>query len=185
MARLIMWNLMTLDGYFEGSESWSLDWHMLYWGEELEQWSLEQLRSAGMLLFGRITYQGMAAYWSSAEGEVARYMNSLPKAVFSTTLGEGNWANTQLIASDAIGETARLKRQSDKNLFIFGSASLCATLAAHGLIDEYRIGLCPLLLGRGNPLFKSQAERTRLRLIHAQPLSTGCTILRYAPADRP
>src|SRR5579859_5263165 len=83
MSKLIMWNLMTLDGYFDGAENWALDWHQYAWGEELERMSLEQLRVADMLLFGRVTYEGMATYWKTAQGEVATYMNSLPKAVFS------------------------------------------------------------------------------------------------------
>jgi dihydrofolate reductase len=86
MSKLIMWNLMTLDGFFDGAENWALDWHQYAWGEELERTSVEQLRAADMLLFGRVTYEGMAAYWKTAQGEVATYMNSLPKVVFSRTL---------------------------------------------------------------------------------------------------
>lgn len=79
MRRLIMWNVITLVGYFEGRESWSLDWHEEVWGDELEQFFFEQLRGADMLLFDRVTYEGMAAYWPTAgsEVEVARMMNEL------------------------------------------------------------------------------------------------------------
>jgi dihydrofolate reductase len=67
MSRLIMWNLITLDGFFEGAKSWDLGWHERVWGDELERLSIEQLRSADGLLFGRVTYEGMAAHWPSAE----------------------------------------------------------------------------------------------------------------------
>ena len=83
MARLIVWNLITLDGYFDGTKAWDLEWYP--WGEELEELSLEQLQAAGGLLFGRKTYEGMAHYWSTATGEIAQLMNSIPKGVVSKT----------------------------------------------------------------------------------------------------
>ena len=71
MRKLIMWNLVSLDGFFEGAKSWDLGWHESVWGDELERLSIDQLKSADMLLFGRVTYEGMAGYWSSAKGEIA------------------------------------------------------------------------------------------------------------------
>jgi dihydrofolate reductase len=88
--RLIMWNLVTLEGYFEGPKKWDLDWHEYVWGDELEQLSLEQRKSADALLFGRVTYEGMASYWPTATGEVAEFMNRVPKVVFSRTLGSAD-----------------------------------------------------------------------------------------------
>lgn len=181
MRRLIMWNMVTLDGFFEGLKSWEIDWHEYAWGEELEQLSINQLKSADMLLFGRVTYQGMASHWPSATGEVADFMNSIPKIVFSRTLTEAEWSNTRLVKSNAQDEVASLKQQPGKDLFIFGSAGLSSTLTGNGLIDEYRLGLTPVVLGGGNPLFKPSQERLRLRLLEARPLKSGCVILRYEP----
>src|SRR5215467_9398739 len=124
MGNLIVWNLVTLDGLFEGQRKWEIDWHECVWGEELEQLSIEQLRSADMLLFGRVTYQGMAGYWPSAQGEVADLMNSIPKVVFSRTLEKAEWNNTNLVRAEAEQEVAKLKQQPGKNLLIFGSANL-------------------------------------------------------------
>ena len=76
---------------FRWAENWALDWHQYSWGEELERMSIEQLRAADMLLFGRVTYEGMAAYWKTVQGEVANYMNTLPKAVFARTLEAVDW----------------------------------------------------------------------------------------------
>lgn len=177
-----MWNMVTLDGNFEGPKSWEIDWHEYVWGEELEQFSIEQSRSVGMLLFGRVTYQGMASYWTTAHGEIADFMNSIPKIVFSRTLEKAEWNNTRLVKGNAADEVATLKRQPGKDLFIFGSANLSATLARHGLIDEYRLGLTPVVLGGGNPLFKPSPERMKLKLVDARPLTSGCVILRYQPA---
>src|SRR5688572_29526951 len=97
MRKLIMWNVITLDGYFEGVKNWELPWHEQVWGEELKQFSLEQLKSADMLVFGRVTYEGMAAYWQTARGAIADYMNSLPKVVCSRTLQAADWKHTTLV----------------------------------------------------------------------------------------
>ena len=182
MRHLIMWNLVTLDGYFEGPKPWDIEWHNHIWGEELEQLSLEQARSIGMLLFGRRTYEGMAAYWPSAEGEIAAFMNTVPKVVFSRTLETAGWKNTRLVTNDAANEVARLKQGDGKDLFIFGSADLSATLTRQGLFDEYRLALTPVVLGEGNPLFKTSSQRLPLRLVEARPLKSGGVILRYQPA---
>jgi dihydrofolate reductase len=181
MRNLIMWNLMTLDGFFEGRKSWELDWHNYVWGEELEQISIEQLKSAEMLLFGRVTYQGMADYWTTAKGEIADFMNGLPKVVFSQTLEKAEWNNTRLVKENAAEEVADLKQQPGRNMFIFGSANLCSTLMQHDLIDEYRLCLTPVVLGEGNPLFKPSPERMKLKLLEARPLKSGGVILRYQP----
>ncbi len=181
MRRLIMWNMVTLDGYFEGTKSWDIDWHNRGWGDELEQLSLEQLRSTDMLLFGRVTYQGMAGFWSTQTGEIADFMNNIPKLVFSRTLKTADWNNTRLVRTNAEEEVARLKQQPGNDMFIFGSANLASTLTEKGLIDEYRLGLNPIVLGGGNPLFKPMPHSLPLKLLEARTLKTGCLILRYEP----
>ena len=183
MARLIAWNLMTLDGFMEGPGH-DLSWHMDVWGEELERLSIEQLNTAGALMFGRVTHDLMANYWSNETGDeakVANFMNRLPKYVFSRTLTSSAWANTRVFGSDLAGTVAGLKRETAKDIFIFGSAALCGELIPHGLIDEFRIGICPVLLGSGTPLFKPAAERVKLKLTESRPLSTGMVINRYVP----
>ena len=97
MARLIMWNMMTLDGFVEGPNR-DISWHEDVWGEELEQISIEQLNAAGGLMFGRVTYDLMANYWPGATGEIADFMNASPKYVFSRTLTRSDWNNTQYSA---------------------------------------------------------------------------------------
>jgi dihydrofolate reductase len=181
MRKLVMWNLMSLDGYIEGPNR-AIDWHEYYWGPELEALSKETGWQAGALLFGRVTYELMAGYWPTATGEIADYMNGLPKFVFSRRLKAAGWANTTLLSGDLVEETTRLKQAPGKDIFVFGSADLSANLIEAGLFDEYRIGLSPLLLGAGGPLFKSMSERRKLNLIEARPHSTGVVVLRYAPA---
>ncbi len=180
-----MWNLLTLDGCFEGAKSWELDFHRYVWGDELERLSVDQLRSADMLLFGRVTHEGMATYWQAAKGEVADFMNTLPKVVFSRTLERADWANTKVVKSNLAGEIQEFKRQGQGNIFVFGSADLSAGLMEHGLFDEYRLALVPVLLGRGKPLFGPSLSRLRLKLLETRPLSNGCVILRYEPLKAP
>ncbi len=183
MRNLILWNLITLDGFFEGPKSWDLDWHSLVWGEDLDRLSLDQLKTAGMLLFGRVTYQGMASYWSTAKGEVADAMNAIPKIVFSRTLENAEWNNTRLIKENAVEEIVKLKSEPGKDLFIFGSAALSSAFMQHGLIDQYRLGVVPVVLGGGNPLFKPASHRITMKLIDTKTFSSGFAILRYQPAS--
>jgi dihydrofolate reductase len=176
-----MWNMLTVDGFFEGAKSWDLEWHQPFWGDELERFSLDQLRTTDMLLFGRITYEGMASYWQVAKGDVADFMNHLPKIVVSRTLERADWANTKLVKDNIMAKIEELKRQGDGNIFVFGSGRLCAALMEHGLFDEYRLVIAPVLLGRGKVLFEPDRNELGLKLLEARPLSTGCVILRYEP----
>lgn len=180
--RLIMWNLVTLEGFFEGAKKWDLDWHEYVWGDELEQLSLEQAKTADALLFGRVTYEGMAAYWSTATGAIAEFMNSVPKVVFSKTLATADWNNTRLVREDAAAEVAKLKNVPGKNLYVFGSADLSATLMQHDLFDEYRLCVVPVVLGAGTPLFKPSSEHKRMTLREARQLKSGGIILFYEPS---
>ncbi|MGH7606191.1 MAG: dihydrofolate reductase family protein, partial [Gemmatimonadales bacterium] len=106
MRRLVMWNVQTLDGCFEGKEPWDLAFHEAAWGEELQQFSLEQANEVGTLLYGRATYEGMAKYWTTATGPTADFMNEVPKVVFSRTLDAATWKNSRLVRRDAADEVA-------------------------------------------------------------------------------
>jgi dihydrofolate reductase len=185
MRKLIMWNVITLDGYFEGNQKWNLSFHNTIWGEELEKLSIEQLRSADYLVFGRVTYEGMAAYWTKAEGEtaeqeVAKLMNSIPKIVFSSTLKSADWNNTTLISKNASAEIQKLKEEGGKDIYVFGSANLSETFMNDNLFDEYRIGVAPVILGSGQPLFKQGIASRNLSLVSSQQLSTGGMVLKYS-----
>jgi dihydrofolate reductase len=176
-----MWNLMTLDGCFEGPSSWDLGFHERAWGEEMERMSIEQLDAADTLLFGRVTYEGMASYWQTATGDIADRMNAIAKVVFSGTLPDATWSNARLVRTRAEDEVARLKSEPGNDILIFGSAKLTSSLMQRGLIDEYRIGIAPVVLGAGSPLFKPSPVPANMTLLDARPLKTGAVILRYAP----
>jgi dihydrofolate reductase len=179
MRKLIMWNIITLDGYFEGNQNWDLPFHNVVWGQELEKLSIEQLNSADYLVFGRVTYEGMAAHWTKAEGEIAELMNSIPKIVFSKTLKSAEWNNTTLIRENASAEIKKLKEQGGRDMYVFGSANLSETFVNDNLFDEYRIGIAPVILGGGRPLFAKGIASKNLSLASIQQLLTGGVVLKY------
>jgi dihydrofolate reductase len=183
MRKLIMWNVITLDGYFEGEKNWDLSFHDAVWGPELQKLSLEQLRSADYLVFGRVTYEGMSAYWKKAEGEdneIAKLMNSIPKLVFSRTLKEVDWNNSTLVNGNASAEISALKAQDGKDMYVFGSADLSQTFINDDLFNEYRIGIAPVILGSGRPLFKQGISSRNLSLVSTQTLTPGGVVLKFA-----
>lgn len=178
MRKLIMWNVITLDGYFEGEKPWDLSFHELIWDDEIEQFGIEQLKSADLLIFGKNTYEGMAAHWQTVEDETSKYMNSIRKIVCSSSIQKTDWNNT-VIVHDALAEIPKLKQQGDGNMFVFGSSNLSASLIKNGLFDEFRLLVAPVLLGKGKLLFKSGIPYQQLELLEARPLSTSGVILRY------
>lgn len=164
MRKLIVWTLMTLDGYFEGEEKWDLDFHSLAWGDDLENFILEQTREVGTLLFGRVTYEGMAAHWKNAAGEVADFMNTAEKFVASNRLKETTWANSRILPGTLADSIDTLKQENGKDIFVFGSAELTAALLRYGLVDEFRLGIVPVILGAGTPLFRSENMQQQMKL---------------------
>jgi dihydrofolate reductase len=179
-----MFNLITLDGYFEGTNKWDIAWHQV--DDEFNEFSIDQLNKAGGLIFGRITYQGMANYWPTSNAirddpKVAGLMNSIPKYVFSNTLEKADWNNTQIMKGDAVVELNKLRQQNGKDLFIFGSADLSSTFTKNNLIDEYRIIVNPIVLGAGNPLFKNNGDMLKLKLLSMKPFRNGNVLLYYQP----
>ena len=177
--------MVSLDGYFEGPDC-ELDWHNV--DEEFNEFAIKQLDEADILLFGRITYQMMAGYWPTPmaiedDPIVAGKMNSLRKIVVSKTLKNLDWNNSELIGSkNIIEEITKLRQEAGKNIFILGSAELISTLARHGLIDEFRIMINPVILGKGRSLFKDSKERVHLELLKTKIFQSGNILLSYRPA---
>jgi dihydrofolate reductase len=181
MKKLIMWNVVTLDGCFEGEKPWDLSFHQLVWGPELEALILIQLKEASMLVFGGNTYKGMADYWSKAdesEAKEAPLMNSIAKIVCSKTLEKAEWNNTTIV-HDAESKIRRLKEEEGGPMFVFGSGILSGSLMNAGLFDEIRLCIAPTILGKGRHLFTDKNTQRNLKLLEAKPLANGGVILRY------
>ena len=185
MRKVILFNLVTLDGFFAGPNG-GIDWHNV--DEEFNEFANDQLNSTDGLIFGRVTYQLMASYWpteAAIKGDpvIAEKMNALPKIVFSRTLKTAEWNNTTLIKENIADEILKLKRQPGKDLFVFGSADLASTLTNLGLIDEYRIIVNPVVLGNGKPLFKGIKDKLHLKLVNTKTFRSGNVLLYYQPAN--
>ena len=176
-----MWNVVTLDGCFEGETPWDLSFHELVWGPELEALSITQLQEASVLVFGEHTYKGMADYWPTAEateGAVTPLMNNIAKVVCSKTREKAEWNNTTIVR-DAVGEIKRLKEEEGGPMYVFGSGILSESLMNAGLFDEIRLCIAPTILGKGRHLFTDTNTKHNLNLLEARSLQNGGVILRY------
>jgi dihydrofolate reductase len=190
MARLIVYNSVSLDGYFAGPGG-DLSW--AYMGSDDAEWTAfvaenarRGMKGEGRLLFGRVMYEMMAAYWptpAAAEAlpAVAGGMNAMPKIVFSRTLKQASWQNTTLLDKPLAVEVQRLKK-GPGDIVIFGSGTIVAQLAGEGLIDEYQVVVCPIALGRGRSMFDGLKEPLPMRLSRSRNFRNGKVFLSYEPA---
>ncbi len=181
MAKIIAFDMITLDGYFAGPQG-EIDWHNV--DEEFNEFAIRQLDKFGTLLFGRVTYEFMAGYWPTSaalqdDPVVAGKMNTIPKIVFSKTLEKADWKNTSLVKGDLGQEVRRLQQQAGKDAAIFGSGKLTNALANLGLVDEYRLMVNPVALGQGIPLFQGLHDPLRLKLISSRNFQNGNVLLVY------
>lgn len=186
MQRLTAFNFVTLDGYFQGPNA-DTSWHRH--GAEQDEYAAEALTGGGTLLFGRVTYEMMAGYWTSPAAVksspiVARGMNSAEKIVFSRTLKTVDWNNSRLVKGRIDEEVRKLKEMPGKGMAILGSGSIVTQLAEHGLIDDYQIMVNPIAIGGGASLFKGLTKPLELKLTSTRVFKNGIVLLCYEPADR-
>ncbi len=181
MRKLFAFNMVTLDGFFEGPNR-DISWHNV--DDEFNQFAIEQTSTVGAILFGRVTYVGMASYWptpvaQSNDPVVANLMNTLPKVVFSRTLQNADWNNTRLIKDNVAEEILKMKQEPGNDLAVFGSAELLSGLMQMNLVDEQRVMVNPVLIGSGTPLFKNIAQKVNLKLVKTRTFKSGNVLLYY------
>jgi dihydrofolate reductase len=185
MGKIVVSQFISVDGVVEdpgGSEGtdrggWAFQFER---GAEGDQFKLDEVMQADALLLGRITYEGFAEAWPSRTGDFAEKFNTMPKHVVSTTLGTPSWTNTAVIDSDIEGNVAELRDRYDGDILVNGSARLVAALAKHGLIDEYRLMVFPIVLGSGKRLVPEGSDPAPLELVDTKPAGQ-CLILVYKP----
>jgi dihydrofolate reductase len=181
MRKLILQMLVSVDGLYEGPNK-EIDWHHV--DEEFNAYSIDFLNNLDILLFGRITYELMASYWPTQEARtnnpvVAERMNNLSKIVFSSTLTCANWQNTTVVNENLCEVVMNLKQEKGKDMAIFGSSNLALTFIKQQLIDEYRIMINPLILGKGTRLFEGLSNALPLRLKATRTFKSGNVMLCY------
>lgn len=181
MRKIIVSNLISVDGYFEGLNQ-DISWFKV--DEEFFGYARNLLNNADILLFGRITYQQMAAYWPFTKDDdavITEKMNSLEKIVLSKTIENPEWNNTKIVSEKADEELQKIKEQPGKDIVIFGSGTIVSAFTQCKLIDEYRLIINPVILGNGSPMFRSVNERLNLKLVDTKSMANGIVILTYHP----
>jgi dihydrofolate reductase len=185
MRKLIVFNMVSLDGFFvdsKGDMSWAHK-HDAEWNAFVN----ENASGSGVLVFGRKTYELMASYWPTPMAlqnspVVAKGMNEMPKIVFSHTLGKASWNNTKLVKGDLATEVRKLKEESGPDMVILGSGSVVSQLAQENLIDEYQLAVSPIVLGKGRTLFETVKEKLNLKLTNSRAFGNGTVFVCYQPA---
>jgi dihydrofolate reductase len=156
---------------------WAVDFDFNY----EEEVGLEQAQNAEALLLGRVTYEAMQSFWPTAEGELAARLDELPKYVVSSTLTDPPW-NATVLGDDWPEHAARLRKELDGDILVYGSRRLSRALIEMGLVDEVRLLVYPLVLGTGDRLFEETEDKIPLRLVESRPLAGGVVHMIYAPA---
>lgn len=198
MRRIVMFERVTADGCFSGADG-NLDWVVPE--EQLDKAAASSLPGSDTILFGRRTYELFRSFWpqvsvdargsapdphgggrSQEIGALATWINQATKLVFSRTLKDVGWSHSRLVRELDPRELEAMKRQPGKDIMIFGSGSIVSELTRHGLIDEYQLVVCPVLLGSGRPLMGGLGGLRTLRLVEARPYPSGNVRLRYERA---
>jgi dihydrofolate reductase len=185
MRKVVVSECVTVDGVFEDLDRWHFD----FWHDEIGKYKLDELQASDGLLMGRVTYEGFASTWPDVTDEegFADRMNSLPKYVVSTTLEDATWNNTTVIRENVPEAIADLKQEEGQSLLLGGSAQLANALLRHGLVDELRLLVHPVVFGKGRRLFEEGMDTNNLKLSGTTTFATGVVALHYepAPASRP
>ena len=182
MGKIVITEFVSLDGVMEdpgGAE----DFEHGGWTFEIDRgegdaFKLEETMDTDALLLGRVTYEGFAAAWPTREGEFADKFNTMPKYVVSSTLSDPEWTNTTVLNGDVSGEVAKVKEQHDGDIVVHGSAHLAQTLLENDLVDELRLMVFPVVLGKGRRLF-GESGKKRLQLQSSREVGDGVLILVY------
>jgi dihydrofolate reductase len=176
MRKVVVTEFLTLDGVYEEFVPWRNDY-----SPDDGQFKYDELFESDALLLGRVTYQGFAQYWPTMTGKnaFADRMNNLPKYVATTTLKSLEWNNASVLEGDVVTAVQKLKRQPGQNILVYGSGILVQTLLGHGVVDELRLMVFPLVLGRGKQFFSG--DRLPLNLIASRELGAGVVLLTYQP----
>ena len=184
MSKLIVYNFVTLNGFFKGANE-DISWAKKGSKEESD-FAADNLKSGNILLFGRVTYEMMEKYWPTPEAYkndplVAEGMNESEKIVFSNTLKKANWNNTRIIKNNIVEEIKKLKKLNGKDMVLLGSGTIVNQFAEEGLIDEYQIMVHPVVIGEGTPLMKNIDHMMDFKLTVTKAFPSGVVLHCYKP----
>ena len=196
MRKVIVNEFMSLDGVVQAPGAPDEDrsggfehggWHLRYFDDLSRRRVLESIVEAGGFLLGRRTYEIFAGYWPNAPAEeqvIAEPLNTKPKYVASSTLADPlDWQSSTVLGGDVAVAVAALKEEDGGDLHVIGSAELVQTLIEHGLVDELRLMIDPVVLGGGKRIFPADGSLRPLRLVAGEVTTTGAVLATYAPTD--
>jgi|SRR5438132_8546471 len=186
MGTLVVTEYISLDGVIEapggGEDFIHAGWTFrINRGPEGDAFKLDETRNSSALVFGRVTYDGMAAAWPHMTGEFADLFNGLPKFVVSDTLSNASWNNTEVMRGDLRTNVEKLKHRFTGDIVVHGSARLVQALLELDLIDELRLMVFPIVLGSGKRLFAGSDNAKRFRLTSTAAIGDGIAVLTYTP----
>jgi dihydrofolate reductase len=193
MRKIIVFNLVTVDGFFAGEDG-NIDWHMV--DDEFNEFAVKQTGTFGGIIFGKATYQIFVDFWpvvartgkfpgmdepaSPHDVQVGKYIDEVDKFVFSKSLQEVSWEHTSLYHEIEPQVIKQLKAEKGRDIFILGSGTIVQQLANMDLIDEYRLLVNPIILGKGKPLFVGVKEQ-HLKLVSTREFRNGNVLMTYRP----
>ncbi|MGG0186405.1 dihydrofolate reductase family protein [Bacillus rhizoplanae] len=192
MRKVILQIHVSLDGFTAGPNG-EMDWlvpHVIT--DEAYQYEYDLYSTVDTVLLGRANYEGFFSFWpavatnpASRKNDIdfSKWLNDIPKIVFSRTLEKAEWKNSRLIKENIAEEISKLKQQPGRNMLIMNSTSIAQAFMQLGLIDEYRINVFPVVLGSGLPLFKEITDRINLKLVKNNTFKTGVVSLVYQPEE--
>lgn len=183
MQKLIVFNSVTLDGYFSGPNG-DLSWAHRQ-DPEWDNFVADNSKGGGALMFGRVTYEMMVSFWPTREAAkafptVAEGMNKAHKVVFSRTLERVSWQNTKLVKDGMTGEVRKMKSEPGPGMTILGSGKIIAQLATEGLIDEYHLVINPVALGKGRTMFEGVKAPVNLKRVSTREFKNGNILAVYS-----
>ena len=186
MRKLKLQVQMTVDGYVAGPNG-EMDWMIFDWDEGLKDYVRELSEPVDCIILGRKLAQGFIPYWASkpeAE-EVAGVdkMNNTPKVVFTRTLDKSEWDNTVLAKGDLVDEIMKIKKQTGKDIVVYGGATFVNALFKEGLIDEYHLFINPVVIGSGMTIFNGFESHQYFTLVNSSAFDCGIVVLHYMPKD--
>jgi dihydrofolate reductase len=186
MGKIVVTEFVSLDGVMEAPGGGE-DFEHAGWtfeidrGAEGDKFKLDETLESDALLLGRRTYEGFAAAWPRMQNEFADKINNMPKYVISSTLEDPEWTNSTVLSGDVAEEVSKLKQRPGGDIVVHGSAQLVQTLVEHDLVDQFRLMVFPVVLGKGKRLFGETSDKKSLRLTDSKMVGDGVAILIYEP----
>lgn len=177
MRKIVATTFISLDGVMEDPQ-----WSSPYWGDDIAKYKFDELFRSDAMLLGRVTYEGFAQAWPDRTDEqgYADRFNSMPKYVVSTTLQKADWTNSHIISTNVADEIMQLKQMDGQDITVHGSCTLVQYLLEHGLVDELKLLVYPIAVGKGKRLFKD-GNQVKLILVETNPFASGAVAMIYQP----